>query len=72
MLEKATTIKSFEYSPLGNELKKQTDVVEKKYQRVNKFFTSNKREKPVRIKEQSALTDGSKLMYDSKCSFSDH
>ena len=29
LLERATTIKRFEYSPLGWELKKQTDIAEK-------------------------------------------
>ena len=30
--EKATTVKRIEYSPLGSELKKQTDIVVKQYQ----------------------------------------
>ena len=29
LLERATTIQRFEYSPLGRELKKQTDIAEK-------------------------------------------
>ena len=29
LLEKAVTIKRFEYSPLGSELKKQTDIAKK-------------------------------------------
>ena len=29
LLQKAATIKSFEYSPFGCELKRQTDIVEK-------------------------------------------
>ena len=32
LLEKAATIKSFEYSPLGKELIKQTSFAEKQYQ----------------------------------------
>ena len=33
LLEKATTIKRFEYSLLGSELKKQTNIAEKQYQK---------------------------------------
>ena len=33
--KKVAAIKSFEYSPLGKELKKQTSVVEKQYQKFN-------------------------------------
>ena len=35
-LEKAATIKRFEYSPLGSELKKQTDIAKKQYQGLEK------------------------------------
>ena len=42
--EKATALKRFEYLPLGSGLKKQTSVAEKKYQGLNKFFNSNKKE----------------------------
>ena len=31
LLEKATTIKRFEYLPLNSELKKQTDIIENKF-----------------------------------------
>ena len=31
--EKAATIKRFEYSPLGTELKRQTDIEKKQYQK---------------------------------------
>ena len=33
MLEKAATIKRFEYSSLGKELKAQTDIAKKQYQK---------------------------------------
>ena len=33
LLEKTTTTKIFQYSPLGNELRKQTSPVEKQYKR---------------------------------------
>ena len=44
MLQKAATIKRFEYCPLGKELKKQTSVAEKQYQKLE----SNKKEEKVR------------------------
>ena len=40
----STALKRFEYLPLGSGLKKQTSVAEKKYQGLNKFFNSNKKE----------------------------
>ena len=40
MLEKATSIKRFEYTPLGKELKKQTSVAENQYQK-KKMFNKN-------------------------------
>ena len=36
--EKAAKIKRFEYSPLGEELKAQTDIVKKQYQGLNKIY----------------------------------
>ena len=47
MLEKAATIKRFEYSPSGSELKKQTSIPEKQYQKyddVKKLTTKNKKQ----------------------------
>ena len=38
LLEKAAALKSFEYSPLGKELKKQTSVAEKYCQSFAKVF----------------------------------
>ena len=37
LLEKAATIKRFEYSPLGSELKKQTNIVKKNIKRISKI-----------------------------------
>ena len=37
LLEKAAAIKIFEYSLVGSELKKQTNVAEKQYQGLNKI-----------------------------------
>ena len=34
LLEKAATMKRFEYSPLGKELKAQTDIAKKQYQKL--------------------------------------
>ena len=42
LFEKAATIKRFEYSPLGKELKKQTSVAEKQYQNFDNVFESDK------------------------------
>ena len=36
-LEKAPTIKRFEYSPLGSKLKKPTSIAEKQYQELDKI-----------------------------------
>ena len=47
MLEKATTIKRFEYLPLSVELKKQTDIAKMKYQGMDHFFSFNKDNKNV-------------------------
>ena len=44
MLEKAAALKRFENSPLGKELKNQTGVAEKQYQKLNNAFESNKNE----------------------------
>ena len=35
LLEEAAKIKRFEYSSVGNELKKQTDIAEKQYKRLD-------------------------------------
>ena len=43
ILKKAATTKRFEYSPLGGELKKQTDIVVKQHQGLNKVYDSDKR-----------------------------
>ena len=44
MLEKAAAVKRFEHTPLGKELKKQTSVAEKQYQKLDNTFESNKNE----------------------------
>ena len=41
LLEKAAIIKRFEYSPLGNELKKKTDIAEKLCKWLDKIKKKN-------------------------------
>ena len=65
-------MKRFEYSPLGKELKAQASAAEKQYQVLNKIFKPDEKEEPVTIKiEKLKITNKSKLIYDSKYSFSD-
>ena len=42
LLEKAATIKRFEYLPLGKELQVQADIAKKQYQGLDKALISNK------------------------------
>ena len=69
MLEKAATIKILEHLPLGNELKKQTEIVKKQYQRLDKVYefdeTINKNDRKPALKKHNK----SDLKYDSKHSF---
>ena len=61
MLEKTATIRRFEYSPIGSELKKQTSIAEKQYQRFDdvKELTT-KDDKKTSIKK----FNGSNLIYN--------
>ena len=43
--KKAETIKKFEYSPIGSELKRQTDSVKKKCQVLHKVYEFDKKKK---------------------------
>lgn len=45
LLEKALTIKRFEYSLLGIELKKQTDIAKERYQGLDKVYEFEKKER---------------------------
>ena len=57
---------------LGIELKKQISAAENQYQGLNKLFRTDEKEEPVTVKkEKPTITYESKLMYDSKYSFSD-
>ena len=48
MLEKAATLKKYEYSPLGKEIKAKTSAAEKQYQKLDKVFESNKNEEKIK------------------------
>ena len=51
LLQKAATMKKFEYYLLGKELKQQTSVAEKQYQDFCKVFNHGKKEQPVKYKK---------------------
>ena len=72
LLEKATALKRFEYSPLGKELKKQTSVAEKQYQDLDKVFNHDENKQPVKIEKEEPLTTAElSLIHDNKYSFSE-
>ena len=48
LLEKAATLKKYEYSPLGKEIKGKTSAAEKQYQKLDKVFESNKNEEKIK------------------------
>ena len=60
-------MKRFEYSPLGEELKKQTSVAEKQYQKLDNTYESDKKIE----KQKPTLENYSKLdlLYDGNHSF---
>ena len=67
MLEKAATMKRFEYSPLSRELKSQTDIAKKQYQKLDNTFEFDKiikKEGPTFKKYNK-----SNLIYNSKYDF---
>ena len=67
LLEKAAAMKRFEYFPLGKELKAQTDIAKKQYQKLDdtsEFNNVIKREKPIFKKYNR-----SNLIYSSKYCF---
>ena len=49
LLEKAATIKRFEYSTLRSELRKQSSVAEKQYQKLDKVFESKTEQKTKEV-----------------------
>ena len=56
LLEKVIALKRFEYSLLGKDLKTQTSVAEKRYQRLNKLLNHDEKEELVTIKKEKAET----------------
>ena len=56
MLEKVAALKRFGYSLLGKDLKNQTSVAEKRYQRLNKLLNHDEKEELVTIKKEKAGT----------------
>ena len=71
LLQKAATIKRFEYSPLGIQLKIQTDIVKKKkqYERLDKVYKFNEtiikndRKPTVRKYNKSNLIHNSNMVF---------
>ena len=61
MLEKAATLKRFEYSLLGTQFKNQTSVAEKQYQGSNKLFRTDEK-----------ISHKPYLIYGIKYSFSEY
>ena len=67
LLEKTAALEIFEYSSLGKELKKQTSVAEKQYQKLENSYEADKiikRKKPT-LENYSKLD----LIYDANHSF---
>ena len=67
LLQKAVKMKRFEYSLLGKELKSQTDIAKKQYQKLDDTFKFDK----IIKKEESTFKkcNKSNLIYNSKHSF---
>ena len=67
LLEKVAATKRFEYSPLGKELKKQTSVAEKQYQKFDNAFESNKKKDDKKNNKRSWTK--SDLVYNNYFTF---
>ena len=72
MLEKANTIKGFEYSHLGKELKDQTDIAKRKqYQKLRKSYefdeTINKKPALKKYDKSDLIYDGSYSLQKYYC-----
>ena len=66
LLEKAATMKRFEYPPLESELKKQIYIAEKQYKRLSNTYEFDRIKKE---KSKIKKCNRSNLMYDSKYDF---
>ena len=65
-------IRRLEYSLLGKELKPQTDIAQKQYKGLNKFFKSGEKKEPVTIKKETPTIkkyNKSDLIYNTNHSF---
>ena len=67
LLEKAAAIKRFECSLLGKELKKQTSVAERQYQKFDNAFEFNKKKENKTKNKRSRVK--SNLVYNNYCTF---
>ena len=61
LLEKATIIKRFEYSPLGSEFKNQTDIAGKQNQMLHKSLCSKRENRNVHVLLNREETDAKTL-----------
>ena len=57
LLEKASTIKRFEYSPLDKESKAQTDIAKKQYQKLGDTYEFDKIIKKENYSKSSKIYD---------------
>ena len=67
LLERAAPIKRIEYSSISYELKKQTSVAKKQYQKLDNAFESNKKEEDETINKRSRVE--SNLVYNNYFTF---
>ena len=63
MLEKAAALKRFEYSPLGNKLKKQTSPAEKQYQKLHNTYEFDKIVKKENYSKSNPIYDANHNFY---------
>ena len=68
-LEKAATIKRFDHSPLGSEMKKQTDSAKKEYQGLGKIHRFDKEDDELMRKKELKKYKKFDLVYNNKFSF---
>ena len=70
LLEKAATIKRFEYSPLNSEFKKQNYIEKKQYQGLDKLLTFDKEDYEAMKEPELKMYKESDLIYSNKhCMF---
>ena len=74
LLQKAATMKRLEYSPLDKELKAQTDIAKKQYQKLDNTYEfdriqKNKNKNKTKTKSTTKKYNRSNLIYSIKYSF---